>query len=155
MPSAGRVGKPHGLDGSFHVTQPTPQLLTEGIALRVGDAAARITSRKGTPDHPILRLDVASDRTAVEALRGQELLVERSDAPSLDEDEYWAEDLVGCDVIDGDQRLGSVTALLALPSCEVLELDSGVLVPLVRDAVRSVDIETRVIAVDSEFLGAT
>ena len=154
MPSAGRVGRPHGLDGHFHVTQPAPHLLDPDVPLRVGDTPARITSRKGTPQQPILRLDVAADRTAAEALRGQELVVERADAPPLDEDEYWAEDLVGCRVVAGERVLGSVTRLLALPSCEALELDTRELVPMVRDAILRIDLEERAIHVDGEFLGA-
>ena len=35
--NAGRVGRPHGLDGSFHVTRPRGMLLTLGGALRIGD----------------------------------------------------------------------------------------------------------------------
>ena len=152
MIPAGRVGRPHGLDGSFHVTRPKAQLLQVGAALVVGEIPTRIASRKGTDEHVILRLELASDRDAVGALRGQELLVDA--APELDEDEYLASDLVGCAVVDGERALGEVTALLALPSCEALELDSGLLVPLVRDAVRSVDIERKRIDVDAEFLGA-
>ncbi len=54
--------------------------------------------------------------------------------------------------------IGRVTRLLALPSCEVLEVqrDDGageLLVPLVRDAVREVDLETSAIDVDLRFLG--
>ena len=153
MPSAGRVGRPHGLDGHFHVTQPTPQLLEPDTPVRVGDARARIAARKGPPDRPILRLDIAGDRNAVEALRGRELVVDDADAPALDEDEYWAEQLVGCAVVDGERSFGEVRALLALPSCEVLELDDGTLVPLVRDAVRRVDVAARRIEVDAGFLG--
>ncbi len=153
MPSAGRVGRPHGLDGHFHVTQPTPQLLEPGVPVRIGDQPARITSRKGTADAPILRVDLASDRSAAIALRGKELVVDRADAPSLDDDEYWAEDLVGCRVVDGDRSLGTVLALLALPSCEALELEGGLIVPLVRDAIRSIDVQERIIEIDSEFLG--
>ena len=75
-------------------------------------------------------------------------------AADLDEDEFWAEDLVGCAVADGERSLGVVTALLGLPSCEALELDSGVIVPMVRDAVRSIDVEAKRIDVDAGFLGA-
>ncbi len=151
---AGRIGRPHGLDGSFHVTQPAPQLLEPDTPVLVGDVSARIAARKGPPDRPILRLDIASDRTAVEALRGRELVVDENLAPPLEEDEYWADDLVGCAVVDGERRLGEVRALLALPSVEALELDTGLLVPMVRDAIRSVDLGARRIDVDGEFLGA-
>jgi 16S rRNA processing protein RimM len=60
-------------------------------------------------------------------------------------------------VVDGDRSLGRVRRLLALPSCEVLEVERAgapdLLVPLVRDAVRSVDVTARRIDVDSAFLG--
>ena len=151
---AGRIGRPHGLDGSFHVNDPVPQLLEADVPLLVGEAEARIAARKGTADRPILRLDIASDRTAVEALRGRELVVDNQYAPPLEDDEYRAEDLVGCAVADGERPLGEVRALLALPSCEVLELDTGLLVPMVRDAIRTVDVSARRIDVDGEFLGA-
>jgi len=53
--------------------------------------------------------------------------------------------------------LGTVRRVLALPSCEVLEVvlaDGGgeLLVPLVSDAVQTVDIERREILVDVQFL---
>ena len=98
-----------------------------------------------------------ADRGAAESLRGSALLVERAEAPVLGEDEWYAEDLEGCLVVDGDRSLGRVRRLLALPSCEVLEVERGgapdLLVPLVRDAVRSVDVAARRIDVDSAFLG--
>ena len=58
----------------------------------------------------------------------------------------------------GIAKSGVVVRLLALPSCEVLEVgrsDDGpdLLVPLVRDAVRDVDLDRRVIDVDLRFLG--
>jgi 16S rRNA processing protein RimM len=100
---------------------------------------------------------IVEDREAAQALRGEELLVARDQAPGLEEDEWWAEDLEGCEVTDGVAVVGSVRRLLALPSCEVLEVarPSGpdLLVPLIGDAVRSVDIDRRVIDVDLGFLG--
>jgi 16S rRNA processing protein RimM len=151
---AGRVGRPHGLDGSFHVMDPAPDVISAGRSVRVGDAETEIVAIKGTAAKPIARLALASDRTAIEALRGAELFVDAALAPPLDADEYRAEDLVGSAVVDGSRSLGTVSALLALPSCEVLELDTGLLVPMVRDAIRSVDVEARRIDVDGGFLGA-
>ena len=148
---AGRIGRPHGLDGSFHVTDPRPQLLTLGAEL---EGLGRIIARKGPEDEPILRIDTASDRTAIEGLRGRELHVDDAIVPPLGEDEYYAEQLEGCTVADGERELGVVQRLMALPSCEALELDSGLIVPLVRDAIRSVDVDGKRIDVDAEFLGA-
>jgi 16S rRNA processing protein RimM len=151
--NAGRIGRPHGLDGSFHVTRPRATLLVLGGQVRIGDRWCEIVRRSGTDDRPILRLDGVGDRPAAEVLRGEDLFVARSAAPALAEGEYWAEDLRGCRVVDaGGRALGLVQGLRALPSCEVLEVGE-LLVPMVGDAVLSVDLDERVIVVDAEFLG--
>jgi 16S rRNA processing protein RimM len=154
---AGRVGSPHGLDGSFHVVDPRPQLLSDEATVMVDGDRLRITRRAGTDQRPLLRLEGYEDRAAAERLRGSEILVPRTEAPALDQDEWWAEDLEGCDVHDAGTRVGWVRRLLALPSCEVLEvqrLEGGeLLVPLIGDAVRTVDLERREIDIDLRFLG--
>lgn len=149
---AGRIGKPHGLDGHFHVHEAVGHLLVVGA--RLDDGLGEVVGRKGTDDKPLVRLSVASSREELDALRGRDLLVLDVDPEELGEDEYAAEDLEGCVVVDGDRRLGVVTRLLGLPSCEALELDDGTLVPLVRDCVRSVDVAAKEIDVDGAFLGA-
>jgi 16S rRNA processing protein RimM len=151
--NAGRIGRPHGLDGSFYVTRPRSTLLVLGGELRVGTTWREVVRRSGTEEHPILRLDGMSDRPAIEALRGEDLFVARAAAPTLEPDEYWAEDLQGCRVVSVDGlSLGVVEGLRALPSCEVLEV-GDLLVPMVGDAVRSVDVAARRIVVDADFLG--
>ncbi|HEX4805115.1 MAG TPA: ribosome maturation factor RimM [Conexibacter sp.] len=156
---AGRVGRAHGLDGSFHVTQPRPALLDAGRTLLVDGREQEIVRRAGTDARPILRLAGCVTRTDAEALRGMDLLVPAVQAPALEEDEWWPEQLEGCAVLDGEREVGVVRRLLALPSCEVLEVarpgaaGGELLVPLIRDAVRSVDVEAKRIDVDLAFLG--
>jgi 16S rRNA processing protein RimM len=155
--SGGRVGRPHGLDGSFHVTRPRPQLLSLGVAVRVAGADTEIVRRAGTDDRPILRLRSFEGRDAADALRGEELLVARHEAPALEEGAFWAEDVAGLRVVDGAAEVGRVRQLVGLPSCEALEVERtgrpDLLVPLVRDAVRAVDLEGGCIDVDLAFLG--
>jgi 16S rRNA processing protein RimM len=83
--------------------------------------------------------------------------VAQADLPELEPDEYWAHELEGCAVVDGDAQVGVVRRMVALPSCEALEVErqdaEDLLVPLVRDAVRSVDVAARRIDVDLAFLG--
>ena len=154
---AGRVGRPHGLDGSFRVTRPNMQLLENAHTVMVDERELEITRRAGTPRRLILRLEDHDDRAAAEALRGKDMLVARSEAPELGPEEWWAEDLVGCSVHDGERDVGTVRRLVELPSCEMLEVDraSGgeLLVPLVTDAVREIDLDRRAIDVDLRFLG--
>jgi 16S rRNA processing protein RimM len=158
--AAGRVGRPHGLDGSFYVTRPRPRLLRLGVVASVGDTTAEVVRLAGTEQRPIVRLQGVEDRAAAEALRGLELLIADADAPGLGEGEWWAHELEGCAVLDGDVLLGTVERLLELPSCEALEVSpSGggqpLIVPLVKDAVRLVAPAQRRIEVNLDFLGLT
>ncbi|MEA2468555.1 MAG: rRNA processing protein RimM [Thermoleophilaceae bacterium] len=143
--TAGRVGRAHGLDGSFyvdHVSEP----LDPGTDVTVSGRVARVERRAGTDDRPIVRLSGVGDRNAAEALRGERILV---DGGELSEGEYLTADLVGCEV----PGLGVVRRVIAGPSCDVLEVgDGAVLVPFISDAVRSVDTDARVIEVDTAFL---
>jgi 16S rRNA processing protein RimM len=155
---AGRVGRAHGLDGSFYVTGARAGLLTVGTVVIVAGQPAEIVRRAGTEQRPIVRLQDVEDRAAAEQLRGSELTVEAAQAPSLAEGEWWAHELERCEVFDGERHVGTVTRLIGLPSCEALEVlpEPGaepLLVPMVKDAVRSVEIERRRIEVDLEFLG--
>jgi 16S rRNA processing protein RimM len=157
---AGRVGRPHGLDGSFHVTRPNPALLGADTVVTIAGREHRIVRRAGTDANVIIRLEGHEDREAAQTIRGEDLLVPREVAPELEPDEWWAEDLEGCRVHDADRTIGTVTRLRALPSCEVLEVaradgQGELLVPLVSDAVREVDVESKRIEVDLKFLGET
>jgi 16S rRNA processing protein RimM len=146
--TAGRVGRPHGLDGSFHVGAPLSDLLRDGMTVIVCGAERRIERRAGTDARPIVRLAGVSSRDDAEALRGEELRAEEA----LEEGEFWASDLAGCRVVDGAREVGVVARMIALPSCEALEVGDA-LIPLVRDAIRSMDLEARVIDVDMGFVG--
>jgi 16S rRNA processing protein RimM len=154
---AGRVGRPHGLDGSFYVTGPRAALLALGGALTVAGRVRSIVRRAGTEKRPIVRLEGVEDRSGAEALRGMELTVPASEVPELGEGEWWAHELEGCEVRDGERLLGTVSRLLELPSCEALEvspLEGGepLLVPMVKDAIRSIDVAAGRVEVDVEFL---
>lgn len=168
--TAGRVGRAHGLDGSFYVTGARPRLLMLGTHVTVAGPganglSAKLVRRAGTDEHPIVRLEGVEDRNAAEAVRGAELTVALAAAPSLGEEEWWASELEGCEVFDGERLLGTVTKLVELPSCEALEIslaaeslaDRGrsaapLLVPMVRDAIRYVDPAQGRIDVDMSFL---
>jgi 16S rRNA processing protein RimM len=106
----------------------------------------------GAPQRPILRLAGCERREDAEALRRSELRVPVSEAPALGEGEFWAHDLVGCRVTDGDREVGVVDRMVALPSCEAIEV-GDLLIPLVADAIRSMDLGARRIDVRMEFLG--
>lgn len=166
--SAGRVGRAHGLDGSFYVTGARPRLLALGMALTLDGHATEIVRRAGTEERPIVRVRGVVGREAAERVRGMELRVGRADAPALQEGEWWAGELEGCEVRDGERVVGVVSRLLELPSCEALEVrlvadtdtaagpggrvPEAILIPLVRDAIRRVDVGSGRIDVDMSFV---
>jgi 16S rRNA processing protein RimM len=156
---AGFVGRAHGLDGSFYVAAPVEELLdgAEVLQLDGEDVERAITRQAGTAAKPILRLEGVSDRNGADAIRGKELTVGDEQLPPLEDDEYLATDLEGCAVVSaGGRAIGTVEGLTAYPSCEVLDVagpDGPLLIPMVRDAIVSIDTAAQRIVVDAQFLG--
>lgn len=139
--SAGRIGKPHGLDGSFYVDR-AQHPLELGREVLVGPSRHSVERRAGTAERPLIRLSGVQDPRE---LRGETILVEEE----LADGEWLASDLLGCTVVG----LRPVADLLDGPSCSVLVLEDGRLVPLVSDAIESIDVEAREIRVKPGFLG--
>ena len=145
--SVGRVGRAHGRDGSFYV-DGADHPLDEGCEIELSGRRRRVERRAGSDERPLVRLSGLEERAAAVELQGERLLVPESAAP-LEEGEWLAGDLVGLRV-DG---LGAVRRVIEAPSCTVLELEDGTLVPLVSDAVRAVRPGEGSIEVDLGFLG--
>jgi 16S rRNA processing protein RimM len=155
MPSApdlvvvGRVGRPHGLDGSFFVEEPSERVETfaTGATLYLDGAPVKVvSSKRGSHDRPVIRLDRRAER-------GTKLSVPRAMLPPLGEDEYYAFQLVGLAVEEeGGRLLGRVRDVVNYPANDVLELDSGVSLPLVGACVRQVDLEGGRIVVSVGFV---
>ena len=140
-----KVGRPHGLDGSFYVDGP----LDAGATVRIGDKEFTVAERKGTDAKPIIHLTGIDDREAAESLRGTTLTPTSDERPATsDNDEWLIEDLIGCRI----EGVGEVTGVLEGMSCDVLEVGDA-LIPLVTDAVTKVDVENKVIEIDQAFLG--
>jgi 16S rRNA processing protein RimM len=145
----GRVGRPHGLDGSFFVEGASDRAgaFDRGTKVHIGDETYEIVASKhGAQGRPVIRLDRA-------VARGATLAVPRDELPALDEDEYYAFQLVGLSVEEegGGRVLGRVREVLDYPANDVLELDSGVSLPLVEACVRQVDVAGGRIVVAAGF----
>jgi 16S rRNA processing protein RimM len=143
----GRVGKPHGLEGAFVVEQASeePERFVVGARVVVEGGEAEIVEAKRAGGRPVIRLDRS-------VRRGAALEVDRESLPDLGPDRYYVADLVGCTVErDDDVRLGTVTQVHDLPANAVIELDNGLLLPLVDACVREVDLAARRILVAPGF----
>ena len=147
----GRVGKPHGLDGSFFVEQASedPDRFAVGAVLHVDGEPARIESSKRSGGRPVIRLQRAPRR-------GAELAVPRNALSQTEPGEYYVFELVGLAVEEeGGRSLGRVAQVAPGVANDVLELDSGLALPLVEACVREVDLERGRIVVSAGFADAS
>jgi 16S rRNA processing protein RimM len=143
----GKVGKPHGLDGAFVVEDASddPERFAAGVTLLVGGESARVVESKRAGGRPVIRVDRDVER-------GAPVEIERSDLPQPEEGEYYAFQLVGLDVEDtGGSQLGRVTVVSSGPANDVLELDTGLALPLVDACVQEVDLDRGRILVKPGF----
>jgi 16S rRNA processing protein RimM len=132
----GRVGRPHGVDGAFVVEDASEaeERFAVGARLLVDGAVAEVVASRRVGGG---RRAVVLDRPVA---RGARLFVRRADLPPLPADTYYVADLVGLEVLGADGTLlGVVHDVLPGPANDSLELDTGVLLPLVEDCGRAVD----------------
>jgi 16S rRNA processing protein RimM len=143
----GRVGRPHGLDGSFVVEHASEDetRFEVGATLWIDGEAARVVATKRAGGRPVVKLDRA-------ARRGGELTVPASELPQPEEGSFYVFQLVGLEVADEDGRvLGRVDEVAPGVANDVLELDSGLALPMVAACVRAVDLEEGRILVTRGF----
>ena len=143
----GRVGRPHGLDGSFVVVEASeePNRFAVGATLYLDGEPAAVVSARQARGRPVVRLDRP-------AARGATLAVERDALPPPEEDAFYVFQLVGLRVEEEDGRpLGRVAQVVPAPANDVLELDSGLSLPLVEACVRAVELDAGRIVVVSGF----
>jgi 16S rRNA processing protein RimM len=144
----GRVGRPHGLDGAFVVEEASEDArrFEVGSTLSVnGEQAIIVLSRRVGGGRPAIKLDRA-------VRRGADLTVPRTELPPPESGSYYVADLVGLEVVETEgELLGVVTDVLPGVANDVLELDTGLLLPLVEDCVRDVDLAQRRVVVAPGF----
>ena len=145
--AVGRVGKPHGLDGAFVVDDASddPARFVEGAELLADGEPVRVVEAKRARGRPVVLLDRP-------VARGSVLEVPRAALATTGEGEYYVFELVGLAVEEeGGHPLGRVADVAPGLANDVLELDSGLALPMVADCVRSVDVERGRIVVAAGF----
>ena len=131
----GRIGRPHGVRGDLYVSLITDRTerVDPGVSLLAGSQWVTVASSRPMGGRWLVHFEGIDDRTAAEAYVGRTLLAAPL-PPSGDEDddELWVHELIGSRVVevDGTER-GTCTSVVANPAHDLLELDSGALVPVI------------------------
>jgi 16S rRNA processing protein RimM len=124
----GRIGRAHGVRGDVlvHLTTDREERLAAGSRLKAGDRWLTVTAASRANDRWRVHFEGIDDRHAAEALARAVLAAEPIDDP----DALWVHELIGADVVevDGTSR-GRCVAVIDNPAADLLELESGALVP--------------------------
>jgi 16S rRNA processing protein RimM len=112
-----------------------------------------IASMRRVPKAALVRLVGIEDRDEAERLKGATVSIPREALPPLEPGEYYLCDLVGCEVVGPQGRVGRVVEVRVHPSVDavVVERDEGPAVeqPLSPPWLEEVDVEKKVIVLSS------
>jgi 16S rRNA processing protein RimM len=133
----GHFGRAHGIRGDvfFVLSTDRAERAAVGSKLWVRGRWMTVTASSHASGKWRVHLDGIDDRTAAEALAGTKVFAE----PIEDDDALWVHHLIGATVIEanGIDR-GRCIAVVANPASDLIELESGALVPVA--FVTSVDV---------------
>ena len=127
----GHIRRAHGLRGEVFVQLITdnPARVEPGVSVRTADRELTVeTARVASNGRRVVKFAEIPDRTAAERFANQALY-----APPIDDpDALWVHDLIGAQVVEvGGTDRGRCVSVIANPASDILELESGALVPTV------------------------
>lgn len=154
---AGYVRRAHGIRGEVIVRSLSddPERFAVGARLETDEVPSRelvvIGSRSHAHGH-LLRFEGVADRTTAEQLKGVSLTIAPSERRTLEDDEFWPDQLIGLDVIDeSGHPLGTVVDVVLAEAQDRLVVetpDEGrVEVPFVSALVGEVDVPANTVVV--------
>ena len=144
----GVISTPHGVRGTVRVRPPgSGRHLRRGVEPVVAGERRQILASRQTPKGFLVDLEGIVDRELAASLRGSELVLDREELDSPDEEEFYVGDLVGLQAYDETgKRIGSVADVLETPAHEILFVRDDVkpsehYVPFTHEHVPTVDPE--------------
>jgi 16S rRNA processing protein RimM len=125
----GHIRRAHGLRGEVFVQliSDSDARLAVGAELLAGDERLVVeSSRVASNGRRVVKFDRIPDRTAAEKYANRPLRA----APLDDPEALWVHELIGKRVVEVDGTdHGECVSVLANPAADLLELDTGALVP--------------------------
>jgi 16S rRNA processing protein RimM len=143
----GRIGRAHGVSGDVIVELGTHRTdrLDAGSRLYARDGWLTVERARPHQNRWLVTFAELADRGAAQRYTGAPLLAEPVDDP----DALWVHELIGAAVVDVAGRpRGRCVSVVANPASDLLELDSGALVPAVFVVERTAGPAGRVVTID-------
>ena len=156
----GYIAGSHGLHGAMRVRTDNPDSTTlAGIErLLIETAAGRrefkvLGSSALSAGNQRVSLEGIDDADAADALRGGAVMVAASDLPPLEEGQFYYFQLAGAEVMLTDgRRLGTIEDIMSTGAHDVWVVRDGereVLVPVITDVVKAMDLEARRVTIEA------
>ena len=148
--SVGYVGRAHGVRGEVWVSVPKrtavpPLEDVKHVFLGAGRKLRAMRSFRFHRGGILLMLEGCDDRTAADALRGQQVSIPILEQHSLKLNEYFVEDLVGMNVrTEHGENLGELVQVLPTGANDVYRVvgvEGELLLPAITTVIRSVDVD--------------
>ena len=144
----GRIGRAHGVQGELYVSLVTDRYerVEPGARLLAATRWLTVVESRRQQQRWLVRFEGVDDRTAAEKLTNTTLHAEPlSDDDDSDDDALWVHNLIGSRVVErqGIER-GTCVAVIDNPAHDILELDTGALIPVTfvvscRDGITTID----------------
>lgn len=154
----GQIINTHGIKGEVKIYPYTDDLeklskhkvmyLDENLTEKV-----QVQSSKMHKNTLIVKLKGLDSVEMAEKMKNKYVYIERKQNEVLEDDTYYIEDLIGCEVVseDNNETIGTVTYVWNTGSNDVYEVKSlkgdNIYLPAIHDVVKSVDIKNKKIIV--------
>jgi 16S rRNA processing protein RimM len=149
----GKITRPHGVRGGVKVESfmDTPYAFSAIKEVEINGVFYKVERvQAGAP--LILKLAGINSIEDAEKLRNQQIFINKEDAPPPDEDRYYIEDLLGCEVLLDAKSIGKLSDILQYGSADIycIKGEKNIMFPYVGDVIEKIDIEKKEIVLNSE-----
>ena len=155
----GFIRRRHGLKGAVIVASltdwpeerfaPGSQMLLSAVD---GTEDVEVESAAPYKDAWLIRFHGIETPEGAASLKGAYLCIRDEDRASLEDDEFYEDQLLGMQVVSPSGKvLGKIRDVVNMPAHPILELDTHLSIPFLRRFVESIDPKKREIILNQEF----
>ena len=158
----GKIVRPHGVRGEVKIMSDFDDTMLSSKLNNVfiDKKQYAVKNMKFVKDSVVLKLEGVETMNDAETFRGKEVFISHDDLNELDDDEYYVEDLIGCNVVfENGKEVGKLSDVNNYGATDILVIKDGteeIMCPLVEGLLVDVDFDLNKIIINKEkFLEVT